>query len=242
MPFVVYMDETGDHSLTKIDNNFPVFCLTLLAFDQANYIETAIPLATKLKFDYWGHENVILHSRDIRKAQGDFGFLTDVSKRLVFYERINRLMLETDYNIICSVIDKKKLIKRYTVPHNPYELSLKFALERLLLLIESTPQHRLKVIAEARGKKEDDELRLSFLEITTHGTEYSSSARFRQVTFELVFVSKKTNCLGTQMADLVGYPISRHVIKPGEDNKAFEMIKGKIYSGSEQNHGLKIFP
>lgn len=242
MPYIVYMDETGDHSLTNIDRDFPGFCLTLLVFDQDEYIYKAIPCITKLKMDYWGHENVILHSRDIRKAQKDFGFLTDPVKRQPFYERINELMRDTDYLIISVVIDKLKLTSQYLYADNPYKLSLKFALERLLPLLEEKDQREVTLVAESRGKKEDDDLRLSFLTVTNNGTEYIPEDRFRAVKFNLEFVSKKSNCTGTQMADLASYPIARHNLNPNESNPAYEIVRAKEYQGKGGIRGFKRFP
>jgi hypothetical protein len=40
-----------------------------------SYINQIVPRVNQLKFDVFGHEGVILHSRDIRKAQGDLAFL-----------------------------------------------------------------------------------------------------------------------------------------------------------------------
>lgn len=48
-------------------------------------------MVNRLKFDYFGHECVIIHSRDICKTQKDFGFLTDALKRKEFYGRINEI-------------------------------------------------------------------------------------------------------------------------------------------------------
>lgn len=242
MLYIVYIDETGDHSLTGIDRDFPVFCLTMLIFDHDEYIYKAIPRATKLKMDYWGHENVILHSRDIRKAQGDFAFLTNSVERPPFYERINELMQDTNYLIISIVIDKLNLTNQYVYADNPYKLSLKFALERLLSLLEEKDQKEVMLVAESRGKKEDDDLRLSFLTVTNHGTEYVSKDRFCAIKFNLEFVSKKSNCTGTQMADLAGYPIARHNLNPNEPNPAYEIVRAKEFRGKGLTRGFKVFP
>jgi hypothetical protein len=107
VPYIVYLDETGDHSLELIDKDFPIFCVTMLVCDMKEYAQNIVPKAYQIKMDYWGHENVILHSRDIRKAQGDFGFLTDATKRQPFYERINELMGNCEYQIIAAVIKKQ---------------------------------------------------------------------------------------------------------------------------------------
>jgi hypothetical protein len=70
----------------------------------------------------WGHESTILHSRDIRKAQGDFAFRRDPGRRPAFYERLNQLMGESEYQLIASVIPKLEHRERYGVrAQNPYD-------------------------------------------------------------------------------------------------------------------------
>ena len=245
MPVVVYLDETGDHSLELVDKDFPLFALVLLICDQAAYVQKIVPAMCQLKMDYFGHEAVIFHSRDIRKAQGDFGFLTDPQKRPPFYERLNRFMSEADYKLIASVIRKQLHKDRYGMwAENPYDLALKFALERLLPLLEDAGQDRVDIVAEARGKREDNELRLSFLRIVNNGTEYIPAERFKRIQFQLHFKPKSMNIVGTQMADLAAYPIARYVyfLDPKKPNPAFEVIRRKFYQGRGSIMGLKIFP
>jgi hypothetical protein len=152
MPRIVYLDETGDHSLEKEDESFPVFALVMMVCDQEAYEGTFVPMVNRLKFDYFGHECVIIHSRDIRKAQKDFGFLTDPTKRQPFYDRINQIMSAPGYDLIAAVIKKQEHRAKYgRNATNPYDLALTFALERLLPLLENEGQQEVHIIAEARA-------------------------------------------------------------------------------------------
>lgn len=243
MPVVAYLDETGDHSLELVDRDFPIFVLVMLICDVDKYTCQIVPAFYQLKIDLFGHEGIIFHSRDIRKAQGDFGFLTNPVQRQAFYDRLNALMASCDYTLIVTAIRKQRHKDLYgQKARNPYDLALKFALERLLPLLEGLGQTGLQLTAEARGKREDDELRLSFLEVVNYGTEYIPSERFRRIRFSLKFVPKARNIIGTQMADLAGYPIARHVLNPGKPNPAYEVIRGKFYQGPGWVRGLKVFP
>lgn len=125
---------------------------------------------------------------------------------------------------------------------NPYDLALTFALERLLPLLEGLGQTDVRLIAEARGKREDAELRLSFLRIVNDGTYYIPASRFRKIQFRLDFRPKSMNIVGTQMADLAGYPIARYVLDPKKPNPPMVILHGKFYSGPGSVYGLKTFP
>ena len=243
MTRIVYLDETGDHSLEREDKDFPVFALVMIVCDLDQYQNTLVPMVIRLKFDYFGHECVIIHSRDIRKAQNDFGFLTDPEKRAPFYDRINEIMSAPGFDLVAVVIKKHEhKAKHGSNAANPYDLALAFAMERLLPLLEEERQTEVYLIAEARGKREDDELRLSFLNIVTCGTDNISAARFRKIAFHLRFKPKAMNVVDTQLADLAAYPIARYIINPAKPNPAYEIIKKRYYEATGMVHGLKVFP
>lgn len=243
MPYIVYLDETGDHSLELIDKDFPVFALAMFVCETTYYNNTVLPVIAQLKTDYFGHEGVILHSRDIRKAQKRFGFLTDILKRQTFMERINSIMNELDYFLIVSVIKKQVHKDKYgAFAENPYDLALMFCLERLLSFLEGIQQKQIYIIAESRGRKEDKDLELSFFKIISQGTKYNSTERFKQIDFKLRFVGKAMNTTGTQLADLAAYPIARHVLNPDKPNLAYDIVSKKFYKANGRVRGLKIFP
>ncbi len=242
MSLLVFIDETGDHSLELVDKGFPLFALVMLICDRTHYAQKIVPSVNQLKTDYFGHEGVILHSRDIRKGQSDFGFLTDPQRRPPFYERINRIMSESEYMLIASVIRKQEHKEKYAQAVNPYDLALKFGMERLLPLLEDAGQREVHLLAEARGKREDSELKLAFYKIITEGTEYLPAERFKRIEFHLEFKPKTLNIIGTQMADLAAYPIARHVLDSKKANRAFEILEAKFYKGRGMIRGLKIFP
>ena len=243
MSYIVYLDETGDHSLELIDKDFPVFALAMFTCDTTYYNHTILPAVAQLKTDYFGHEGVILHSRDIRKAQKDFGFLTNPQKRSEFVDRINEIMRNFDYTLIVSVIKKQDHKEKYGMAaDNPYDLAMKFCLERLLAFLEKAQQKEVYLIAESRGKKEDNDLELSFFKIISQGTEYNSADRFKKIDFKLKFVPKAMNVVGTQLADLAAYPIARHILHPDRQNLAYDIVSTKFYKGKGWVRGLKIFP
>ena len=74
--YIVYADESGDHSLTSIDPQFPVFVLAFcILIQKAAYTDHVVPAFQRFKFEFWGHDSVVLHGHDIRKAQDDFNIL-----------------------------------------------------------------------------------------------------------------------------------------------------------------------
>lgn len=65
--YVVYVDESGDHGLERIDPNYPVFTLAFCIFNKNHYAQRVVPSIEAFKFKHFGHDLVVLHETDIRK-------------------------------------------------------------------------------------------------------------------------------------------------------------------------------
>ena len=245
MPFgnyVIYVDESGDHGLEKIDPQHPVFVLAFCIFEKETYTQHVVPSVQRLKFQFWGHDNVILRSYDIRKSSGPFNILLNQHVRAEFVQAINAAIDAADFTLIAAVIDKQRLVRQYTFPANPYNIALAFCMERLQrFLMEHTEHETLThVLVERRGKPEDEALELAFRRVTDGQNQVGAMHNL-----EVEFVDKKHNSSGLQFADLVAYPIGRHSIKPDQPNRAYEIVQTKFRrsaGGRIAGYGLKVFP
>ena len=230
--YIVYVDESGDHSLTSIDGDFPVFSLSFCIVKKDDYIGTVVPSVQALKFKYWGHDSVVLHEHEIRKSKGDFTFLlTDKTVREAFYEDLNQVMVDAPITIIASVIDKLKLKAKYPDPWNPYELALHFCMERLLMFLCDRGQagKRVHVVFECRGKTEDAELELTFRRIVGGANGWGWIQRdFSVMEFEPKFAKKSVNSTGLQLADLTARPVAIKTLRPTQANRAYDVILTKM--------------
>ncbi|PKP66758.1 MAG: DUF3800 domain-containing protein [Alphaproteobacteria bacterium HGW-Alphaproteobacteria-7] len=237
--YIVFADESGDHGLDKIDPEFPMFALSFCMIEKAAYISSVVPAFQQFKFDFWGHDGVVLHEHEIRKRKGPFTLLlTNPDLRASFYERLNGLMADTPMSIVASVIDKVKLKAKYAQPSNPYEIALLFCMERLLgqLLAKGQSDRTVHVLFESRGKQEDADLELEFRRICANQRNWGwKQTDFTQIRFEPVFVKKAANATGLQLSDLTARPIALHYLRPDQSNRAYDTISTKL-------RAVKCFP
>lgn len=244
--FVVYVDESGDHSLTSIDQDYPVFVLAFCIFYKGHYLSNVVPQLQQLKFDYFGHDLVILHEHEIRKEKGDFTTFKNRADKNQFLGRLSEIIDSSNFILASCVIEKNK-IRNPEDMGNPYHIALKHCLETLYDLVTEKGQQELEthVIVECRGKKEDNELELEFRRICDGENKYQ-----RDLPFKIRMASKTSNSAGLQLADLVARPIGRHVLNPAQANQAFDILQKKFYceggrcavgQGYDQ-WGLKHFP
>ncbi len=228
--YIAFLDECGDHSINEIDADFPIFVLSLVIMTRDAYKNVLIPSMTALKLRYWNHEGINLHSRHIRKAEGAFNFLLNSNMRSEFMASLNTLMEETPYQICLSWIDKNKHVAAFGKDAaNPYDLALEFTLEQVFSFLETNQEAELPLIAESRGRREDSDLEKAFYKLMSCGSDHVKIELMKKLDCSLVFWDKRANIAGLQMADLVAYPCARHILKPDQPNRAFDILKGKIY-------------
>ena len=240
--FIAFFDECGDHSLTKIDPDFPLFVLAMVVVERDAYQDQILPKMNAFKLRYWNHEGINLHSRDIRLAQGPFSILLNAQVRTGFMTEVSDLMESLPFTLFVTAIRKSAHVDRHGAEAtNPYDLALEFTLEHLLHFMESHGETQLPVVAEARGRKEDNSLEQVFYRVLSRGTDNVPGERFRQLDCSLAFQSKKNNIAGVQLADLSAYPCARHILNPAKPNRAFEIVKNHFYSSHGVN-GWTVFP
>jgi hypothetical protein len=239
--YIVYVDESGDHGLVDIDPQYPVFVLAFCIFKVGEYVDRVVPAIERLKFDFFGHDMVVLHEHEIRKSKPPFEFLINAELRQDFMGRLSDLIVESPFTVVACVIDKERLRERAGSSSNPYHVALEFGLERVYMHIQSTERGKpTHVVFESRGRKEDQELELEFRRIMdhTHMVGMADTLVFR-------FAHKQANSSGLQLADMVARPIGLKSLRPEQPNRAWDMIEPKLrrsWSGNVQGYGLKKYP
>jgi hypothetical protein len=234
--YIVYVDESGDHSLGNINREYPMFVLAFCIFKKSNYLEI-IKNITALKFKYFGHDKIIFHETDIRRKIGDFKIF-DRESQVAFMGDYWKIIDNAEVTVISCVIDKIAHKQKYVTPDNPYELSMKICIEQFnnFLQANNISENAINyIVVEKRGKNEDADLELEFRRICENN----------KYNFKLRMAGKQSNCAGLQLADLIARPIGLKILRPTQPNRGFDIVRKKFISDSNGNymgHGLNILP
>lgn len=241
--YVLYLDECGDQNLSSFDPQFPIFtlCGVVVSEEQDNLLADRI---NSLKMDIWNNTNIILHSRDIRKCQNGFEVLFDLEVKKRFLESVNAILGDDIYIIICCAILKEPYIRQYGKLNDVYGLSLSYIMERVVFYLDSVGKDNieLRTVIERRGKKEDKSLLNYYNQLLDRGTYWVNGERMRRYFKRFDMRWKSENIVGLQVADLVAYPITRHVLNPDGVNLAYDVLKKNIYQVDGKMYGMKVFP
>ena len=232
----VFIDESGDHSLQHVNQDFPYFllCSVIISVEEYNIFEQKI---NELKHFFFGTSKVIFHSRDIRKHDGHFSKLFDPEIKQDFYEKLNTIITDTDFTIIANGVRKNDYIKLYGKSAiNPYHISLSYLLERTIFYLDELPKSSCHIMVEMRGKKEDKELLQHYNTVLDTGTYYVDDQRFQQRIDDFTFRSKYKNDVWIQLADLCAYPLISYIRYPDNENPAYKLLHPKIYKNPKTWH------
>ncbi|PIE20620.1 MAG: 3-deoxy-D-manno-octulosonic acid transferase [Neptuniibacter caesariensis] len=246
--YIVYVDESGDHSLQSIDHKYPIFVLAFCVFHKRHYSEAIVPALEKFKFNHFGHDQIVLHENEIRKEKGAFNIFRSREEQQAFMNELGEIIEVSNFILISCTIDKRLLKKPSDIDSNPYHTALGFCMETLYEFLKEKNQHknRTHIVVECRGDKEDKELELEFRRIC----DGNNNRLGLSLPLEVIFSDKKVMSSGLQLADLVARPIGLHTLKPEQENRAFDVLKEKFYCAGGRDNvgedyegvGMKIYP
>ena len=229
--YLVFVDESGDHQLNKYPKDFPLFVLAFVVISKNEYCDHLLPKFSRLKLKYFPDVSTIFHEREIRKAERRFSFLTNSDMRNSFQEDLSALMTDIDYKVIAVAINKGKTVNRSILTDDLYELGVKYGLAKIEDFLKSMNDFNYTTVTfESRAysiesyRQEDDKL-------------YKYFKKTANENFGIEIHIKSAGGLGLQFADLIARPIGIHVLRPEQQNRAWDIIKGKIYKD-----GLVVLP
>ena len=139
---------------------------------------------------------------------------------------------------------KEPYIRQYGRLNDVYGQSLSYIIERTVFYLDDLglDDINLTTIIECRGKKEDKAFLNYYNKILDRGTYWVTSTRIKQYFKEFEMRRKSENLVGLQIADLIAYPIARHVLDEEAVNLAYDVIKDNIYQKNGKLYGMKVFP
>ena len=203
--YIIYVNESGDQSLVSINSQYPAFVLACAVIHKNRYL-TMVSDLLSLKFYTFGHDQIVIHEREIRKRLNDFAFLHNPSRALQFLTDITMFVQNAQFTLIAAVVHKTRLVVQYRFPEDPYAIALLFCLERAFGFLKDCGQEERRTffIVESRGRKEDRDLELTFRRICAGANMWKCT-----LPFEVKFSHKQCNSTGMQLADLIARPSAK---------------------------------
>ncbi|MBS0625784.1 MAG: DUF3800 domain-containing protein [Verrucomicrobia bacterium] len=236
--YIIYVDESGDHSIESINSRYPLFVLSFCIIRKDTYAQYISPALMRLKFSLFGHDMVIFHEHEIRKKLGAFKTLGKFQREHLL-NSLSHLISQFDFTIIPIIIDKIALkCSSFDFPH-VYHLAMKLGLEQVYKFLSLKGQKDVKthIVFEARGRIEDLGLEMEFKRVCD-----SQNSIEKTLPLEIILADKKTNSAGLQLADMVARPIGLSILRPYQQNQAFDILREKIFREDKTKNDLYVYP
>lgn len=241
---VLFLDESGDHSLEVIDPQYPLFVLGGVVVDVDYAKGEMTDRLNAFKREFLGTDQVILHTADMVRNRNGFEGLANPEFRARFYAGLNSLLSELQYRIIACVIKKDVHLERYGVlARDPYHFGLEVLVERLCYEVGN--DHRAgMIVAEKRNRFLDRQLKLAWLTLKTGGTRFVQAVQVAHRIRGMALRGKEANIAGLQIADLVVTPIGRSLLgkKSLVDHAVLQSKFRCDWRGGYDGVGLVVLP
>jgi len=218
--FRLFIDETGDHTRSE-DGATPhgkrFLGLLGVMINQTRLAATRDEIEA-LKRRHLAYDELrppILHRREIMKTSGPFKVLVDPVKRGAFNADLLDTLERLQFTVFAVALDKfTHGQKTYRKLSHPYHYGLLAMLERYCGLLDYLGATG-DVMAEARGKAEDFELKVAYRGFYAGGWGYLRTETVKKTltSREAKLSRKASNETGLQIADVLAYPLVRDVLR-----------------------------
>jgi hypothetical protein len=249
MGLILFLDESGDHSLSKIDLQHPLFVLCGVIMDEDYHNRAATDALNQFKEELFGRRDIILHTADFSRNKEGFEAMAVHDFRVKFFEKLQTSIMGLDFKVVACVVRKQEHLKRYGLHAvDPYLLSLSILIERFIFECGSAGG---SVIAEARDATLNNALELAFLDLKIRGTSYVSATKVQKRIRSFAIRDKRENITGLQLADVCATPIGRRAIgrntypsysSLGDFYRTVEQKFRRDWRGNAEGMGLVVLP
>lgn len=241
--YIAYVDESGDANWTPT-TEFPLLCVNYCLFEKETYLNSVVPRFNRLKFDYWGSDNIVLHERDLRKpdkcrdpaVRSKYERLKG-PRREAFMCALTDLLRDADFRCFCVIIDKPKVPSLHKT-FDPYHIALSRGFRQIEAFLKANDPSELgkelHVVFEARGHDDDVALSDAYKRVMVQGSLLGPQQTYDFSNFRLEIMDKKSNSTGLQIADLTARPIGNHYLhetgqRKQTDQRAAQILMEKLH-------------
>ena len=236
----MFLDESGDHNITRIDPQYPVFVLGGVIMD-ADY--SAGPLREAVddfKHEMFERTDITLHTADIARNRNGFEPLQDAVFRARFYSRLNSLMRNLEYSVVACSIRKEVFRALHGVfAPDPYLHAFSILARVFCSDLDKTDSSGI-IISEGRDTVLNRRLEAAWFALKSGSAPEAKMERLNSLTI----LGKNDNVTGLEIADLVVSPVGRKLIGRA-DHEDWRIVEEKLIrndAGEYLGYGLIVLP
>jgi hypothetical protein len=203
--FTFFIDELGTTSVNDPHSMIYVLFGCALKNDKASSVKT---YADHIKFKYWGRTNVVFHSREMSRCEGEFNIFKH-NKNLGDQFTIDLLKFLKEIPILAFavVVDKVAVKKKNWNEVKINKESSRALIKNYVLFLLRDNGYFGKIVVESASSGKDLYYLKDFSYFISPGNSLISTnwEDIRNKLTSISFVTKKNNDTEEQIADLLAY-------------------------------------
>jgi hypothetical protein len=233
--YKLFIDELGTAS-TK-DTKSELYILAGCSVNEAER-HNVKNWADHIKFKYWGHTNIVFHSREIGRKENDFRILRNKETLEEFLKDLEQFLLCSKFKMFFVIVDKEKIRKMGWNDIKIYqETSASIVMNFLLILLSSDSTG--KIIIESATAEKDFYFHKALGHFLAEGLKELkvNHKRVQEAITSISFVTKNNYDIEEQISDLFAYAAKckylkkkRSACKSGEYEKMIlRLLERKLF-------------
>lgn len=227
--YKLFVDELGTASIKDVKSD--LYILAGCSINDADRGGVKM-WADHIKFKYWGHTNIVFHSREIGRMENYFKIFKDKKILEDFLKDLEQFLLCSKFKMFFIIVDKERARKANWNDVKIYQETSKNIVKNFLLILLSGDSTGKIVIESATAEKDfyfHRALGYFLAEgIKEVGADYK---KIQETITSISFVTKNNFDIEEQIADLFAY---------GAKCKYFKKQKDKCKDGEYEKMILKI--
>lgn len=209
--YKLYIDESGTANPLDLQSELYILAGCSVNKNDCNNIKI---LADQVKFKYWRKTDIVFHSREINRREGEFAILKDKNIYNEFLKDLEMFLSFSKFKMFFIIVDKNKARQAGWNDVKIYRDTTLYLVRNFLLTLLTTDS-RGEMIIESASAEKDKYLLDAFAYFLGSGIiEPKIDYKTIQDTISSVsFVTKKNNDIEEQISDLFGYAAKLNYLK-----------------------------
>lgn len=200
----LFIDESGDAN-PKVAHS-EVYILAGCMTDDYGRDRLKIE-ADQIKFKFWSRTNIIFHSREVGRKEGDFKVLKDQRIYNEFKKDLFNFLNKNSYQMLFVLTDKKKALTKNWNDRKVFEETASIMVRNFILSLIAQGNVRGRLVIESATSLKDFYFHKAASYFLSHGMPELNITfnQVQEVLTEISFVTKKNHDIEEQISDLLAY-------------------------------------
>lgn len=200
----LFIDESGDANPKVLSSE--TYILADCMVDDFTREKLKIE-ANQIKFKYWSRTDIIFHSREIWRKEGDFKIFKERKIFDEFQKDLFSFLSINNFQMFFVIVDKKKAFQINWNDRKVYEQTAFIMIKNFILSLLAQNNMKGRIVVESATSIKDFYFHKAASHFLSRGIPELnvSYKQIQDVLTEISFVTKKNHDIEEQIADLLAY-------------------------------------